>query len=122
MLKRIVALGLKIVSKLFPLEFIHKKLYSNLTKYRNCETEKAANFCEGSPMIRETWDRKWLTEFEKYQFEDTFFYGPKDWDGCLSHFFGDYMTPPPENERSVGHGIIKIDLGKYDDTETYTAE
>lgn len=117
MLKRIVAWGLKMTSKLFPLEFIHKNLYKNLTKYRNVQTEKAANFCEGSPMERETWERKWFTEFDKYQFEDTFFYGPKDWDECLTHFFGDYMTPPPESERAVGHNIIKIDLGIYDNPE-----
>ena len=29
---------------------------------------------------------------------------PKEWDLMLTDYFGDYMTPPPEDER-VGHHI-----------------
>ena len=32
---------------------------------------------------------------------------PAEWDMMLTDYFGDYMTPPPENERVAGH-IIKF--------------
>ena len=33
------------------------------------------------------------------KFEDTEFYGPDDWDGCLKRAYGDYMQLPPEDKR-----------------------
>lgn len=33
------------------------------------------------------------------KFEDSEFYGPEDWDGCLKIAYGDYMQLPPEDKR-----------------------
>ena len=44
--------------------------------------------------------KKWFLEREEYDFEGHKLYGIKDYDAFLSLVYGDYMTPPPENERN----------------------
>ena len=34
-----------------------------------------------------------------YDFEGEQFDGPRDYDICLTRWYGDYMTPPPEDQR-----------------------
>ena len=44
------------------------------------------------------------------EFEGSLFPCPADWDLALRFWYGDYMTPPPENKRSGGHGEVLVDL------------
>lgn len=39
----------------------------------------------------------------KLEFEGMLFMAPEDYDYILTTIYGDYMTPPPESERSFGH-------------------
>ncbi len=55
---------------------------------------------------------KWPSEIEEIPFETTQFPAFKDKEGYLTFFYGDYMTPPPEEER-VGHLPVEIDFGPY---------
>ena len=43
---------------------------------------------------KEIFDKKILLEFDKH-----YLYGPIGYDQYLTNLYGDYMTPPPENER-----------------------
>lgn len=45
-------------------------------------------------------------------FEDTELPVPVGYDDWLRHIFGDYMTPPPVNER-LGHHLMGVDFGSY---------
>lgn len=46
------------------------------------------------------WDKSWFLDLVEYEFEGRMFYGPRDYDSCLSWAFGpNYMTPPPINDR-----------------------
>ena len=38
----------------------------------------------------------------------------RNYDEFLTHYYGDYMTPPPINKRENRHGIEKIDFGTYE--------
>jgi lipopolysaccharide cholinephosphotransferase len=58
--------------------------------------------------------REWVENLKPIQFEDDFFLAPKDADAYLSFLYGDYMTPPPIEKRTNYHGIIDVDLGKYE--------
>lgn len=53
--------------------------------------------------------------FSKVKFEDVYFNTYGDYKAYLSNMYGDYMTPPPKNERG-GHadtlGDIIFDLNK----------
>ena len=40
-----------------------------------------------------------------YDYEDTSFWGPKDYDTLLRADYGDYMTPPPEADRIPNHTV-----------------
>ena len=30
---------------------------------------------------------------------------PQEWDACLTKMYGDYMTPPPEDQRTGKHSV-----------------
>jgi lipopolysaccharide cholinephosphotransferase len=45
----------------------------------------------------------WIFPLHLHTFEDTAFFVPCDPHKVLQHQFGDYMTPPPENQR-INHG------------------
>lgn len=56
--------------------------------------------------------------FEKFtdlKFEDDTFKCPENYDVYLRKVYGDYMTPPPEEKRAIGHNVIGVDFGKYED-------
>ena len=48
---------------------------------------------------RKTVPLAWYGEGKRYQFEDITLIGPDNYDGYLTHLFGDYMTLPPEDKR-----------------------
>lgn len=43
--------------------------------------------------------KKWFLEREEYEFEGCKFFGTKDYDAILKHFYGNYMELPPEDKR-----------------------
>lgn len=45
-------------------------------------------------------------------YEDTEFACPKEYDAYLTMLYGDYMTPPPENQRGDTHHIVQLSLGE----------
>ncbi|MBO7303605.1 MAG: LicD family protein [Clostridia bacterium] len=51
---------------------------------------------------RESYSAEWLGEGVLLPFEGELLRAPKEWDKVLTHMYGDYMTPPAENERG-GH-------------------
>ena len=43
--------------------------------------------------------KKWFLERAEYEFEGCQFYGTKDYDAILKHFYDNYMELPPEDKR-----------------------
>lgn len=64
-----------------------------------------------------TWvvDESCFTQLCQLPFEDDSFSAPENWDSYLSDIYGDYMTPPPEEERENKHQPLKVDFGEYAD-------
>ena len=102
---------LKVISGLFSYKRIHKSFYKNMTKYDQEHTEEVVTFGGASSFEKETIKCEWINKTEEKSFEDTKFMIPIKWDEYLTHFYGDYMTPPPEDKRHEGHGIIECDFG-----------
>ncbi|MBE6157928.1 MAG: LicD family protein [Firmicutes bacterium] len=51
--------------------------------------------------------------FDKYtthKFENKEYSIIKDYDEYLHNLYGDYMTPPEQKEREIGHGVIKVEF------------
>lgn len=88
---------------------IKNKLNKTLIKYANDNTSGIVyNIC--NPKLV---DIKYFEEEDNYEFEGHFFRGPKNYDALLTFYYGDYMCPPPENERySCDHEIIEINVGE----------
>lgn len=51
---------------------------------------------------RESYRAEWFDAVEELEFEGRRFPAPAGWDGLLKNMYGDYMTPPPPEERG-GH-------------------
>lgn len=51
------------------------------------------------------------------EFENHNFYAPKAWHEYLTRAYGDYMTPPPEEERHGHTAVMEIDFGDISDEE-----
>ncbi|MBR2965583.1 MAG: LicD family protein [Clostridia bacterium] len=76
------------------------RVYYTLTSSKKVICTVAGSY--GYP--RETYPSEWFDERAELKFEDEVFPVPKEYDKALTHMYGDYMTPPPENERN-GHFI-----------------
>lgn len=81
-------------------------------KYNSIDCEKIINYNAGSRgkdwIYSEDIDELIEVDFEGYRFNII-----KNYDEFLSHYYGDYMTPPPLDKRENRHGIMKIDYGTY---------
>ena len=53
--------------------------------------------------------RGWYTHRKRYVFEDGSFWGVRNADDYLRFKFGDYMTPPAEEERKT-HPVSRLKL------------
>ena len=63
----------------------------------------------GAYMTKEIVDKRLLGEGEMYTFETLKLRGPARSDEFLTHFFGDYMTPPPDKDKDK-HNIQSIEF------------
>lgn len=51
---------------------------------------------------KETYSAEWFSDSVQMEFEGELFSAPVGWEGLLRNMYGDYMTPPGEDERG-GH-------------------
>lgn len=54
----------------------------------------------GAYKFREMFHKKYYGDGRWYKFEDTQIWGPEDYDTVCSQLYGDYMTPPSEDDRN----------------------
>ena len=52
--------------------------------------------------------KEWFSERAEYEFEGEMFFGTKDYDAILTHFYRDYMQLPPEDQRDAHSPCIEI--------------
>lgn len=77
-----------------------KNLHKALEKYPyDSNTKEVINYLAAYG-FSEIFPRKAIGKGKTYQFEDASFIGPEDYDAVCTIIYGDYMTPPPENERN----------------------
>ena len=77
-------------------EYWCKKILS-LDKYQS--GTHMGNICWPNTLEKEYYKAEWFNESIKVAFEDAICDIPKDYDAILTHFYGDYMTVPPEEKR-----------------------
>ena len=62
--------------------------------------------------MRNVIKKSWIEETILVPFEDMTAPIPKEYDAYLTHLYGDYMTPPPDNKKDDRHIIRFIDLNE----------
>ena len=84
---------------------VWKKLDMELKKNDYDASSRLINFC-GYWKMKEMFPKNVYGEGKLYPFEDLMLCGPENYDFVLSQMYGDYMTPPPENQRD--HHSVSI--------------
>ncbi len=83
----------------------HRKLNRKTTKiattYRYEDSAHVGEFVDDIGDNR-IWEKEWFQETVPHAFEDREYWIPNGYHQILSKFYGDYMTPPPEDKR-VAH-------------------
>lgn len=87
-----------------------RKIEKGLMKYPYDESEYMISFF-GAYMLKEIVDKKMLGDGVKYPFENLMLNGPVMYDEFLTHFYGDYMTPPSDGNKDK-HNIEKIEYSE----------
>ena len=54
----------------------------------------------GAYKMKEMFEKKYFDDVELYSFENKKLPAPKDYDFYLNQLYGDYKTPPKEEERN----------------------
>ena len=66
----------------------------------------------GAYQRQEIYPKAWLETPQMFAFEGIMVNLPHDYDAYLRHFFGDYMTLPPVEQRASHHQKVFFDLDK----------
>lgn len=75
-----------------------------LKKYPYEDANQIVNFM-GAYKFRELFPRVMFSDLVDYSFEGLMLKGQRDYDRVLSQLYGDYMTPPPQEEQNK-HGTV----------------
>ena len=82
----------------FPMEAAFAQLEKMFLKSNNSSPNDVRTLT--FPRFRKRYQKKeWFVNCSEYEFEGKKFFGPADYDTYLKSLYGDYMTPPPEDER-----------------------
>ncbi len=83
-----------------------RRIERELCRYDYDNSDTLVSFF-GAYMSREVIDKNLIGKLTYYPFEDTQFLGAEDGDAFLTHFFGDWRTPPSDAQKDK-HNIRKI--------------
>lgn len=78
-----------------------------LMRYQETETGYFISMF-GAYKLKEVFPVSWFRNAEKVCFEDFEIAVPSNASGILSQMYGDYMTPPPDEDRNIQHCIEVI--------------
>ena len=76
-----------------------------------CFTAIGKLYCKHPLKDRYGVPKRWFTERAEYEFEGHLLMGTKDYDECLTFWFGDYMKLPPVEQRAQHAPVSSIDFG-----------
>ncbi len=84
-----------------------QKLHKEMIRYNTaCPASKYAITFIGNWGKKERIEREWFSTHCEVDFSGIKAYIPAMYDEYLTHLYGDYMTPPPEDKRVSHHDVI----------------
>lgn len=73
---------------------------------------ESKTLCRQRGLFRlDCYESQWYSDFIELPFEGERFTVPANYHAVLTAQFGDYMTPPPEDQRENRHQILELDFG-----------
>ena len=100
------------------MRFVPRKILINwyevlvkINSYHRTEMVRILTF--PTPKGKYGFYRKWFLKQSRYQFGTITLTGARDYEGYLSHKFGNYMELPPEEQRKI-HPVSKLELIKVE--------
>ena len=106
----IVKVGRAIVGNISPWEAVRRK--DKLVRKVDFDTAAVAGCLVGDYPSKEVMEQKYFGKGTEVPFEHISVRVPDQWDQYLTHTYGDYMTPPPEEERYPLHTCEIIDFDR----------
>lgn len=108
--KKIVYTCLNYISGITSIDRYKDLIKKNMTKYNKEKTDNIVTVGGSYGYEGELIKRKWAKDLIDIKFEDEKFKCFKEFQEYLTDFYGDYMSPPPEDKRNNRHGIVKLKL------------
>lgn len=98
--KIIISVGKVIhLEKFLKEEKLYHKLDQQLKKYSYDDSELVVNFM-GAYKFKEMFPKEIYNNISDYQFEKLLLRGPKNFDLVLTQMYGDYLTPPKDEDKN----------------------
>ena len=85
---------------------VQRKLVSLYTADKGKGKQYVTNFASSYPINKEIFQKDWFEPARTVKFEDLTVTIPYDSEKILTQIYGDYMTPPPEEERVCRHQYV----------------
>ncbi len=112
--KKKLAYGiLRVLAVFYSQKGLCRKLNREITRYNSEQSTRIVNIAGAYGYEKETILRQWVAETVMLPFENTEFAAPAGYVAYLEAFYGDYMTPPPEDKRYNRHSVVELDFGEY---------
>ncbi len=108
--KKLTQIALTLVKSFDKRYKIWKHCEDRFIKLGKKNNGQVASFIEGLKIIRQVFPEEWITEPSYLDFEGRKMPVPQDYHQWLKMSYGDYMTPPPLNDRDLRHDIIFADM------------
>lgn len=112
-LKKAVYTGLRFLSFFVSEDVLKRRLNAEATKYSSSKTELIGATGGAYGYFKEAVCSEWFEKTVLLPFENLSLAAPKGYISYLERFYGDYMTPPPEDKRYNRHSVVELDLGPY---------
>lgn len=106
----LLALGTSVFRK--PLQNLSLHRINSVIRKHAYDNSEYAVFYIHVYYMKNVIPRKWINDTIWVPFENTEVPIPKFYNEYLTHLYGDYMTPPPDNKKDDRHVVFFIDLNE----------
>lgn len=111
-IKKVIYKIIKVFASLIPVYKQKQLLKRQMQKYNDEKTTDVVVIGGAYGYHKETIQRKWVSNLTTIKFEGIDLPCPSYYEDYLTYFYGDYLTPPPEEKRDNRHGIIEVSFGE----------
>lgn len=107
--KKVAAALIRLLTIPVSLEWLYHKAEQAAQSHNDSATKCGLNFFSGAK-TREIFPVEWFTQLQRTKFEEVEVNIPTHYDEMLTAIFGNYMQPPPEDQRGTRHDLVELKL------------